>query len=235
MTGAFDAFSSSSQGTGTLTWNHDPVGTPRGVIVLVAEHDTATDGVTGVTYGGTSMAEVSGSPNVHGTGEIGVVHCFFLGSMVPTDDPAEIVVSINGTFDRRAGAITLTAASDIEIVDSDATIESDSLENPSVVLSLASRTSFAAIGFYSGLSAFSLITPLSSWTDRLENQFTSGGSFRMAGWYTYDTVDTADVTAGWLQIADDATMIALAVSEVEGGEEDRLIGMAYSMVTDRIG
>ncbi len=213
MTVAFDASSSSSAGNSTLTWDHDPVGTPRCVIVFVVEDTTTTDGVTGVTYAGTSMTDVSGSPNIHTTGETGAVHCFFLGASVPTGDPAEIVVSITGSVGRIGFAITLTAAGDTEVVDSDGTIASDSLVDPSVTLSLASRTSFAAIGFYSGHAGVASVTPLSNWNSRVEHDF--GG--QVAAMYSYDTIGSSDVTAGWTQTAQDATMIALAVSETVAG------------------
>ncbi len=210
MTVAFDAFSNPTAGTGTLTWDHNPVGTPRGVIVFTVENGTTTDGVTGITYGGTPMVEVAGSPNVHSTGETSVVHCFLLGSSVPTDDPAEIVVSISGSVTRQAGGITVTAADDIEVVDSDGTINSDSEIDPSVILSLSGRTSFAAIGFHSGHGALINITPFTNWTDRLEHDFAG----KVAGWYTYDIIGSIDVAAGWTQPAADAGAIALAVSEV---------------------
>ncbi len=212
MTVAFDAFSNPTAGTGTLTWDHNPVGTPRGVLVYVVEV-AATDGVTGVTYGGTSMTEVAGSPNECDTaGTDGVVHCFFLGSSVPTDDPAEIVVSISGSITRQAGAITATAVGDTEVVDGDGSICSISLENPSVTLSLASRTCFASIGFSSGRDSAAGITPLTSWTGQLEEDFGT----QVAGFYTYDTIGSSDVTAGWTQGGDGAAMIAVAISESSG-------------------
>ncbi len=228
MTVAFDVFSDVAEGNGELSWTHTPSGTPRAAIVFIVEDFQSVDGVTGVTYGGTSMTEVPGSPNIHATGETGAVHCFFLGSSVPTGAQT-VVVSISGVFQRRAAAITLTAVDDTEVVDSDGTIESTSLANPSVVLSLSGRISFAAIAFHSGWNDPSEIVPLASWTDRLEHDWGA----RVSGWYTYDTIASADVTAGWTQDAEDATMIALAVSEVS--PEGRLIGMVYSMVTDRIG
>ena len=37
----------------------------------------------------------------------------------------------------------------------------------------------------------------------------------LCGIYRYDIVGTSDVAAGWTQTADDATMIAFAIGEVE--------------------
>ena len=53
-------------------------------------------------------------------------------------------------------------------------------------------------------------TPLASWTSRVEIDWGP----QVGLMYTYDTIGTSDVTAGWTQAADDATMVALAVSEV---------------------
>lgn len=211
MTVAFDAFSNPTAGTGALSWTHTPVGTPKGVIVHVVE-DAATDGVTGVTYGGTSMAEVPGSPNECDTGGTdGVVHCFFLGSSVPIGAQT-VVVSISGSVTRQAGATTVTADADTEVVDSDGTICSVALANPSVTLGLSGRTSFASIGFLSGRDSVGGFSPLTNWTDRLEEDFGISG----AGFYTFDTIGSSDVTAGWSQIADGAVMVAVAISEVAG-------------------
>ena len=53
---AFDAVScigaDTDSNTGDLSWTHTPVGTPRGVIVLVAQNVANGDEVDGVTYGG---------------------------------------------------------------------------------------------------------------------------------------------------------------------------------------
>ena len=210
MTVAFDAFSEVAAGTGTLTWDHDPVGTPRAVIVMVVQDDGTTDSVTTVTYDGTSMVEVTGSPLLKSSGEPGGVHIFFLGASVPTTDPAEIVVSRNGTITARAAAITLTAADDTEVVDT-STLSSDSQANPSLTVSLAGRTSFVAEAFFSGRGAITQLTPLTFWTDQLEHDFGA----TTAGWYTFDTVGSTDVTAGYSAGGDDVVLIALAVSEVE--------------------
>ncbi len=206
---AFDQFSNPTAGTGALSWTHTPVGAPRGIIVYVTE-DAAVDGVTGVTYGGTSMDEVPGSPNECDTaGTDGVVHCFFLGSSIPAGAQT-VLVSISGSVARQAGAISVIADGDTEVIDSDGTICSVVLENPLVTLSLLGRTCFASIGFISGRDAVSGFAPLTDWTDRLEHDFGSLG----AGFYTYDNIAASDVSAGWTQAGDGAVAIALAISEV---------------------
>lgn len=212
MTVAFDARSASGAQTGDMSFTHTPVGTPRAVIVLIVQNVGFTDElVSAPTYGGVSMTAMAGSPNSHITGETGVVYGYFLGAGIPTGAQTVAVdVNIVGST-KRAEVWTLTGADDTEIVDVDAAINSDSQANPSVTLSLAGRTCFAGIGFHSGQAAVTGITPLTGWTSRQEGDFGE----QTAGFYTYDTVSTVDVTAGWTQAADDALAIAVAVSEVQ--------------------
>jgi hypothetical protein len=216
MAVAYDAFSSASDAGGgaNLSWTHTPVGTPAGILVWIVMTGYTPSGTNAVscTYGGVDM----GSPvaeAIKATGEVGSVVFYFLNTGIPTGaqtvtfDPVASAVKFGG-------AISLTGAADLEVVDSDATINTDSGTNPSVTLSLGSRTSFAAIGFFSGIGVDTGITPLTSWTSRAEHDF--GAS--TAGVYTYDTIGTSDVTAGWTQAADDAIAVAVAVSEeVAGG------------------
>lgn len=208
---AYDAVSNVAAGTANLSWTHTPVGTPRAVIVFVVQNAAGTDEVSSVTYGGTSMTEVSGSPNLHATGETGVVYAYFLGSGIPSGAQT-VDVNVSGAASKRAVAYTLTANADTEIVDSDGTITSNSQSNPSATLSLSSRTSWGGIAFHSGQNAVSGTTPLGSWTGDLEHDFGP----QVAGWYRFNTIGTSDVTAGWTQTAEDAVMIGVAVSEKQG-------------------
>lgn len=207
MAVAFDAFSASSAGTGNLSWTHTPVGTPRVIIVFIIQN-TATDDISTVTYGGTSMVEVTGSPHEKTSGEAGVVYCYTLLSSVPTGAQT-VLATVAGATTKVAGAISLTASANGEIVDIGTSISSNSLANPSETLTLGGKTSFAAIGFFSGHGAASGISPLANWTDRLEHDYGS----KMAGIYTYDTIGSTNVTSGWTQTADDALAISIAVSE----------------------
>ncbi len=209
---AFDAFSAEdAPGVGAPSWTHTPVGTPRCVIVFIPQ-DGTTDEISGVTYGGTAMTEMTGSPNLLTTGEGGGVHGFFLGASVPTG--AQTVAATGDAGAIKWGyAITLTAAADCELVDTDATIQSASQADPTVTLSLSGRTSFAAIGGYSGQNASTSTTPFTDWNSRGEGSNTTESVLS----YTYDIVSTTDVSAGWTQTANDAVMIAVAVSEVAAG------------------
>lgn len=208
MTVAFDA-SAGTTGTGTLSYTHTPVGTPRAVLLFVV-HSGTTDEVTTVTYGGTGMTQISVSPQTKSTGELSVVHAFFLGSSIPTGAQT-VEVSVSGASTKLGRSITLTASADTEVVDADI-ISSDSVSNPSVTLGLGGRTSFVAIGFDSGQIDVASIAPNAGWTSRVEFDFGS----HSGGVYTYDTIGSSDVAAGWDNSAaggDDANAIAVAISE----------------------
>lgn len=212
---AFDAWSNAASAFTNDAggqWTHTPVGTPAAVGCWVVVRAATTDTIIGMTYGGTAMTEVSGSPVIHDfPNDDGVVHAFTLLASIPTG-PQTVAVDVNSTDFAMAGCLTLTASTTVEIVDVDATINAD-VENPSVTLSLSGRTSFAAIGFHSGQDQPTGIAPLTDWTNRLEHDFGTGN----AGFYTYNTIGTADVTAGWTQTTEDAAAIAIAFSEVAAG------------------
>ena len=213
MTVAFDAFSASASGSTNRSVAHNPVGTPRGAAAWLVSSPGSDKG-SSATYAGIAMSEVSGSPNTLAGGETGHVSCFFLGSSVPANDPATVAINLTGDGGENIlYVVTVTAAADTQIQDSDGTINSTSSANPSVTLSLGGNASFCAIGFWSGQDDVTGIAPLSGWTSRSANDI----STELQAFYTYDTVDTADVTAGWTQAAEDAVAIAIAISEVAGG------------------
>lgn len=219
MTIAFDSSSTPASGTGNISFNHTPVGTARGIIVSIVQNVGSTDEVTGVTYGGVALTRVGA--NFHTTGETGAVYTYLLGASIPTG-LQNCTVSVNGTGStKRCTLWALIAAADLEVVDFDTTINSDSQVNPSVTLSLGGRSSWCNIAFHSGQGAVTGITPLTSWTATLEQDFGA----QVGGYYRYNTIGTADVTAGWTQTAEDATAVAIAVAEVvaAGGQAPRSV------------
>src|SRR3990167_4762685 len=115
---AFDAASNPTAGTGELSWTHTPVGTPRGVLVLVSQAVGVTNEITGVTYGGSALSAVIGSPTSYsGAGDDGQVYGYFLGVSIPAGAQT-VVVSVNGTASaKQAVCLSTTAAADTEIED----------------------------------------------------------------------------------------------------------------------
>jgi len=112
---AYDAGSESHTGTtgstsqASFTWNHTPVGTPKGALVFVFTNANAAD-VTSVTYGGTTMTQVSGGQAIDTAIEPGRTDTFFLGASVPTGVQAVVVNRVNNADVMYATAITVTAA-----------------------------------------------------------------------------------------------------------------------------
>lgn len=207
MSIALDSFASSAAGTGNLTATSTPVGTIRGVLAFVVQTGAADDQISGVTAEGVAMTRVAFNPKA--AAEAGAVYCYFLGTGVNAATSA-LVVTVTGAATKVAHIVCLTANADCGVVDSDVTINSGSLANPSVTLSTGGLTCFAAIGGFSGFGNLSNITPTAGWTGQLEEDFGSDSGFV----YAYDTVAAADVTAGWTQAADDAIAVAVAVAEV---------------------
>jgi hypothetical protein len=219
MAVAFDAVSAGAGGTGNFNWTHTPVGTPKGAWVFVLQDTGQTDEVTDVTYGGVAMTRVTtGSPTNpvfrDGTGaDDGGCYTYFLGASIPTGAQT-VAVTVNGTGSLKRGrAGTVTAAADTEVVDCNSGTGVNA--NPSLgTLSLAGRSCFAVLGFWSAEGAVGNITPIAGWTSQNEQTLGNG----TVGHYTYDTVGTTDVVCGWTHsVSEDFAGHALAIAEAAGG------------------
>lgn len=117
MAVAHDATSVAVRGTGNLSWTHTPVGTPRGVCVLIVQDGpvtggAATDEVSGVTYGGVAMTRqkmqqiTANATNISGT-----VYIYSLHTSIPTGAQT-VAVTVTGAQSKIAVAATQTASAD---------------------------------------------------------------------------------------------------------------------------
>jgi hypothetical protein len=212
MTVAFDAYSSSTTTTNP-SWTHTPVGTPRGIIVVITASNTGDD-VSAVTYGGNSMTEVSLSPIDSTQTATPTASMWLLGTSVPTGAQTVAVTNSKGSV-KVSSAISLTAAADV-IEQDTSTLDAAAQTNPSVTLSLGGATSFCVLGFGSGVANLGSASPLSNWNSRDE---WDAGSF-VGGVYTYDTIASTDVTAGYTAASADALILAGAFTESGGGASD---------------
>jgi len=202
---AFDAESVLVVGTGDRTQSHNPVGTPRGVLIIVV-HEVGTDTVAGVTYDGTALVEVPLSPLLHTTPETGSVHAFFLGASVPTADPATWAVDVTDTSDYIAACFTVTAAMDTEVHDT-STFDSGATTAPSATLTIT-KNSFVAGGLYSGLAAPGS-TEVAGTAEVVTGDLGADSGEISRG----DSIKTADFAYGWTQASDDGAVLAIAISE----------------------
>jgi len=204
-----DAFSASAEGTTDLSWTHTPVGSPKGVCVLVVMPISATDQVASVTYGGVALTEIALSPLLKAAAEAGGVHGFFLGLGIPTG-PQTVLVTVSGAATKRAGCYTVTADTSRTSVVDTTTISSDSLLNPSGTLSLGGIECFCCEVFMSGQNnVLTGCAPLTNWTGDLEwDPGNAGGC-----WYSYNIIGTSDVTMGYTSTAEDCILLAVAIRQ----------------------
>jgi hypothetical protein len=212
MTVAFDASSvraawgSSPQ---PADWTHTPVGTPRGVAVLIT--GTGADGVdeiTGVTYGGVAMAPVVVAQDL--TSEAGFAKCYFLGSGIPTGAQTVSVAwdDTSTDADKRAACVTFTAAADTEVVDSD--VVQDNAADPALALDSGSRTAIRLFALHSGLPGAS-ITLGGSLTSLYADDIATARS-RHAAYQT--TPGSGAGSLGWTGVSDDVALVGMAVAEI---------------------
>jgi len=172
------------------------------------------------------MTEVTGSPNLKAAAEAMAVYAYFLGSSIPTGAQT-VAVTVSGSATKRAFSLSVTSSGDTEIVDVDATLNSNSVTNPSATLSLGGVASFAAIGFMSGQDATSSCVTLANWSNRYYSDFGT----QVGGCDSYSIVDTADVTIGHTQAAEDYVAIGVAVAEVAAGTAIKtVLGLAKASV-----
>lgn len=187
-----------------MSWSHDPVGTPRGIIVLIVTNDT-TDTVTSVTYDGTTMNRVRWQ-NVGG--ENGSAYAYFLGANVPTTDPATVTVNFTGTNNHMGCSVSVTAADDTSVADHQG-LANTSLANPSLTLTTSVDTiTYGAL--YSGTAGPTSTAPDANHTDIQETDL---GAETASCIRRSAVVSAGSPAVGWTVAADDVAAVALAVRE----------------------
>jgi len=204
MAVAFDAYSvfAGVDPGGT----HTPVGTPAAILGLTTRG--VSESIATFTYGGVSM----GSPVASFTNTVGgemansVLDAYLLTSSIPTGAQT---VAVDGGAGGNVVQIYSLTASDVPQFINSVTLESVSVTNPSTTLTLSGRTCFVAMIFFSGQNDVAGVTPLANWTSRSE---TDAGVVVVGG-YSYDIVSSTDVTVGYTAGADDALLLAVAISE----------------------
>lgn len=196
---------------GATSFTHTPVGTPRGVTVLIVS-TSATDTVTAVTYGGVAMTELPGSPVISTSGEGGVCYAYGLGASVPTGAQT---VAITGTGTLRVIVQSVTAGGDCQFVVG--TFEALAVSgDQTVTLSTSGRASAVTLVAWSEGGTVGGCDPLTGWTAAAGGEADEGSESTYR--YSFDTVGTGDVTAGVNVPASAGTaFIAVAIVEAAGG------------------
>jgi hypothetical protein len=201
---AFDA-QSSLDFAGSSSFNHTPVGTPKGVVVIIGQ-DTSADNVTAVTYGGVAMTRVRYAADT--SGEAIANWMYFLGAAIPTGVQS-VSITVTGTDGHTAWCGTITAAADTEVNQSNV-VQADVL-NPSITLpTSAGFSGIVFSGITSGVNAPASITGGASFTE-----FTATRDYGIvSGKSEYRLMSGANVVANWTIASDDVAMTAAAIQEI---------------------
>lgn len=217
MTVAFDAQSALSTFTVSNSFTHTPVGTPKGVIVLVAENVGVTDVISTVTYGGVAMTQIA---YLAGTGfaEPGGAYVFFLGGPgIPTGAQTVSLTVTAGTTVKVAWCITVTALQPTVDWCAVGTVGNTSLANPSITLKTGGDfAGFCAAVVFSGLAAPTSITAGANFT--LLTTTTDFGA-QSAVAERANGITGANAVAAFTSAADDVVMAAVALTETPNRPE----------------
>jgi hypothetical protein len=109
--------STPSQSVTFFEWSHaGAASNVKGILVYTCETNTTNSNVSGVTYNGVSLTEVSGSNATDTLGEPGRIRAWFLGSSVPQGTNTVRVDRTSNTDGVYAVATTVTAGNDTAVV-----------------------------------------------------------------------------------------------------------------------
>lgn len=197
---------------GDTNIDHTPVGTPRGVIVLIAQNGADADEIAGITYGGVAMARPTNGYAKDTATEFMAAYAYFLGSGIPTGTQTVAIDTSGATGDKWAWIISLTAAADTSVVDSEK-VEENAADPTVTLVTPASVETYVAAIYQNGFGTVAAYSPITGYTARGSNDW---------GQQTVEIADIdanasgGDVSAGWNTgaVSDDCALVALAIREV---------------------
>jgi YD repeat-containing protein len=211
----FDALTKSGVFTTGTTFSHTPVGTPRGVVVFVAQNGSATDENGTVTYGGVALGKQA-SPAADTLTEPMLGYAYFLGSGIPTGTQT-VALSGFGSSSKVAWVLTLTAGSGMDTAVEDYGVAEEDQANPAVTLTTgASVETYAATLLVSGFGSTGAFAAGSGITKLDQHDFGQ----QTAAVADTDTNDAGGgLTTQWNTggSVDDVAMAALAIKETTAG------------------
>lgn len=202
---AHDATSTLASGTGTRSWTHTPVGTPAGVVVVIA--GGAVDETSAVTYGGVSMSREYTAANT--AGENGTTSCWYLNA--PGTGAKTVEITRSGATAYIALATTGTSATGYSSIVTGDTYTSTNTSSAGFTLTLDSTAALIVGGIYSGENALASITANpTNWTTAIQVDF---GNFvsRIGRISVINTGASQAFT--FTQSSDDAAVAAIAIKE----------------------
>jgi len=190
----------------TTTWTHTPVGTPKGVVVLIPQ-GTATDNVTAVTYGGVALNRVRFA--ARGSAEACAVYIYFLGAGIPTGAQT-VAVTTAGTPPCWPQSVTMTATGAKTAIEREDGADAGIVANPQFTIVPVPAGTCACYVNASGLN-----TPVDT-----PQAGTTRCSFRDLGTISghtgrKDLASAGSTTIGWTSAIDDVAHAVIVVSEYD--------------------
>ena len=227
MTVTFDQVTENVAAADPQNFTHTPIGTPRGVVVLIAHNTISTDIVNGVTYGGVAMSRIRTDADT--AGEPGRTYLYFLGASIPTGAQTVSIDRTQATQSVVAYAATFTAAADTEVIDHDGT--NGDQANPAVTFTQSGRSAVSVGILHSGLNLPANAAELADQTRLGDHDY--GNQVVVASRRT--TADTADDTFGYTSASEDVALSAAAIAEVVAAGTDLVVqDAAHAHAADNI-
>lgn len=207
MAVAFDAQ------TITGTWNgspetfvHTPVGTPRGVTVGI-DFFVGTGTASAVTYGGVAMSQVISVQSGNANGENGRAEIWFLGTGIPTGAQTVSITHNGSGIINQASCVTVTAAADTVIGDSDSVtgvVDDPSLTSTSSATALRHGVIYTGVGDISGVLAGAGLTAIGNHTNGNRTSRHDRQTTPSSGGFVWGYTTTS---------ADEVALVVVAVQE----------------------
>jgi len=208
MTVTFDVSTGSAaliNSATTTTWSHTGSASAKGAVVVIPQ-GTATDQISGVTYGGRIMNRIRFAART--SAEACAVYVYFLGNLVGITGTQTVAVTTTAANPCWPQAATMLAAGTFVAVNKESGVDAGIIANPSITLI---PDVAGTMWFY--VNASGLNTPVNT-----PQAGTTSMSARDLGTISGHTGQKAVAAAGsntigWTSAIDDVVHAALAISE----------------------
>jgi len=185
--------------------------TPYGVLVFTFTMTTATETATAVTYGGQSLAKVTGGSAADTANEPGRCTAWFLGSGLPTGAQNVVVTRTNNTVVMYAVGFLLASGGLNTSVYGTPVLQEENAAMTAVTIDPGTQTSIVLAGAYYGGST----APVGSTGTTTAQTIDGGTGYAYSCATGYETTPTTGSRSRGLAAAtDDRAQVVLAVREL---------------------
>lgn len=200
-------------GTGEISNSHTPVGTPKGVVVLITQDGSGADQVSSVTYGGVALKRERFEAQT--SGETGAGYAYVLGSGVPTGKQT-VVVKVSGAANKVVVCCTVTAATATTEVAAANGTKSGGVTNPSFQLATGVGVETVDYGCAHSGAQTASVSPGTGYT-QIHEVATGGGSSCAS--FIRKTVNGTggNITVSWTWNNDECAAAGIAIKEGPAG------------------